>query len=59
MFHISKTADDKDARVGIFYNTQLVATITATQKGANLLDVEVLDGFSNEMAYWSDFIEED
>ena len=58
MFHISKTSDEKNARIGIFYNTQLVATITATKKSSNLLDVEVLDGLSNEMAYWSDFIEE-
>jgi len=58
MFHMTKRVEDNIVSFGIFYDGQLVCSILAKETGREMVSIDVYDGFRENVASWTDIIEE-
>lgn len=58
MFHTQKIVEDDSIKVAIFYNAQLLCTVTAEVQAMGNLDLRWFDADNLEHARMTDFIED-
>ena len=59
MFHVRKSTDHGEIRVGLFYGSQLLATLYANVRSdGEYVHITVDDGWGDNAARWSDLLEE-
>lgn len=58
MFHTQKIVEDDSIKVAIFYNTQILCTVTAKVEAMGNLDLRWFDPDNLEHARMTDYIED-
>ena len=60
MFHVRRVTNREEVRIGVFYNTQLIATMNVYMQpdSKDRISIEVINGMSEMMALWDDYLED-